>query len=105
MDKATTAPQQTYRAKTAEELCKLLDRLSKEATGHKLSRELSQLIYVLKTQRLRHRKDAGAFCRAGGVVSLVRLLSVADEVRELCLLLAVLANVCSLDIEARKQVR
>lgn len=97
-------PQQAYQAKSIEELCERLDRLSKEATGPKLSRELSELVYVLKTQRLRHRKDASAFCRAGGVASLVRLLSVVEEVRERVLLLASLANVCSLDSEARNKV-
>ena len=101
---SATGPQQAYQVKNIEELCEELDRLSKEATGPKLSRELSELVYVLKTQRLRHRKDASVFCRAGGVASLVRLLSAVEDVRERVLLLASLANVCSLDGEARNKV-
>lgn len=87
-----------------EDLCKQLDTLSKGTTETKFSAELAGLMYTLKTQRLRHRKDAVAFCRAGGVLSLARLLSVAVEGRDLVLLLATLANVCSLDCNARNEV-
>lgn len=98
------ATRQLYLSKSMDELCKMLEAMSKEVRGAKLSRELSDLVYTLKTQRLRHRKDASAFCRAGGVLSLIYMLSGAEEVRDLVLLLATLANVCALDGSARKQV-
>lgn len=69
-----------------------------------MSRELCDLIYTLKTQRLRHRKDAGSFCRAGGVSSLVRMLPVSEETRDHILLLSTIANVCWLDGNAKTQV-
>ena len=69
-----------------------------------MSRELCDLIYILKTQRLRHRKDAGSFYRAGGVASLVRMLAVSEEARDRILLLSTIANVCWLDCNARNQV-
>ena len=87
-----------------EELCSRLETMGKDFRGPKLSRELCDLIYTLKTQRLRHRKDAGSFCRAGGVSSLVRMLSVSEEPRDRILLLSTIANVCWLDCNARNQV-
>ena len=105
MEKHTAKRQQVYVGKDMEEMCKLLDTMSKNASAPNLPGELSELMYTLKTQRLRHRKDASAFCRAGGVASLIRLLSVAGEGRELVLLLGTLANVCSLDSNTRNQVR
>lgn len=106
MDGIDAAPRQQYVAKNMEELCELLEKMSRETSASKLPGELRQLLYVLKTQRLRHRKDANAFCCAGGVLSLVRLLVSAAtcEDRELTLLLGTLANVCSLDRSARTQV-
>ena len=96
--------QQLFASKAMEELCSLLESMRKDFRGQQISRELSYLIYILKTQRLRHRKDAGAFCRAGGVSSLVRMLLVAEEARDQILLLSTLANVCWLDYNARNQV-
>ena len=104
MERIASARRQLYVAKDMEELCKMLDKLSKEASEPKFKPELTELMYTLKTQRLRHRKDALAFCCAGGVLSLIRLLSVAEDCRDLVLLLATLANVCCLDCSARNQV-
>ena len=69
-----------------------------------MSREICDLVYVLKTQRLRHRGEAGAFYRAGGLSSLVRMLPVSEEARDCVLLLSTIANVCWLDGDARTQV-
>ena len=95
---------QSYASKAMEELCLLLESMGKGFRGPKISRELCDLIYILKTQRLRHRKDAGAFCRAGGVSSLVRMLPVCEEARDRVLLLSTIANVCWLDCNTRNQV-
>ena len=104
MEGIASARRQLYAAKNMEELCKMLDTLSKEAAEPKFKPELTELMYTLKTQRLRHRKDALAFCCAGGVLSLIRLLSVAEDCRDSVLLLATLANVCWLDYSVRNQV-
>ena len=82
----------------------MLESMRKDFRGPKMSLELGDLIYILKTQRLRHRKDAGAFCRAGGVSSLVRMLPLSEEARDHILLLSTIANVCWLDSSARNQV-
>lgn len=105
MEGIASARRQLYLTKNMEELCKLLDTLTTEAVEPKFKSELIDLMYTLKTQVLRHRKDALIFCRAGGVLSLIRLLSVAEDDRDLVLLLATLANVCWLDCSTRDQVR
>ena len=104
MEDKITLRRQLYAANTIEELCSLLETMGKDFRGPKMSRELCDLIYILKTQRLRHRKDAGSFCRAGGVSSLVRMLPVSEETRDHILLLSTIANVCWLDGNAKTQV-
>lgn len=104
MEDKITLRRQLYASKTIEELCSLLETMGKDFRGPKMSRELCDLIYTLKTQRLRHRKDAGSFCRAGGVSSLVRMLPVSEETRDHILLLSTIANVCWLDGNAKTQV-
>ena len=104
MEDKTALRRQLYASKTIEELCSMLETLGKDFRGPKMSRELCDLVYMLKTQRLRHRKDAGSFSRAGGVSSLVRMLPVSEETRDRILLLSTIANVCWLDCSARSQV-
>ena len=104
MEDKITLRRQSYASKSMEELCSLLETMGKNFRGPKMSRELCDLIYILKTQRLRHRKDAGSFYRAGGVASLARMLAVSEEARDRILLLSTIANVCWLDCNARNQV-
>ena len=97
---------QSYAAQSLPELTEKLARCSKEEKSHQLSSRTRDIVYALKVHKLRHSSNAHAFVEAGGVGSLLSLLSLCGgrEGRDRGLLLATLANLCALHKDCRSKV-
>ena len=97
---------QTYANQSLVELTEKLVKCSKEEKGQNLSSRTRDIVYVLKTHKLRHPCNAHAFDGHHGMESLLALFSLCadQEGRDRGLLLATLANLCSLHKDCRSKV-
>ena len=97
---------QAYVGQTLAELTERLLKCSKEEKSQTLSFKTRDIVYALKVHKLRHASDAHAFCNGRGVDCLLSLLSlcIQREGRDRGLLLATLANLCSLHVDCRAKV-
>ena len=97
---------QSYAEQSLAELTEKLVKVSKEEKGQSLSSRTRDIVYVLKVHKLRHSANAHVFLGGRGVESLLSLLSLCSgqEGRDRGLLLATLANLCSLHGDCRSKV-
>ena len=97
---------QSYVNQTLAELTEKLVKCAREEKSQNLTSRTRDLIYVLKTHKLRHSSNAHAFYGLGGVEALLALLSLCAscEGRGRGLLLATLANLCALHRGWRSKV-
>ena len=99
--------QQKYSLQNLRDVTERLSELSESVKGGQLTTEVSDIVYVLKAQRLRSSCNAHAFRSFGGVQALLRLLRACreGEGREMVLLLGTLGNLCALEEETRTLVK
>ena len=93
-----------------EKLLEKLKTFASKQTRPGLSPELRELVGFLKSQRLRHRNDAHAFCSTIGngmrvLQDLLKDCEGASDSRDLVLVLGTIGNLCALESEPRKMVR
>ncbi len=96
--------QEKYASQSLREITEQLEQLSGSQKGGQLFTKLCDIVYVLKTQRLRSASDAHAFQTCGGLKALLRSLR-ACEGKAAALVLGTLGNVCALEGAARREVR
>lgn len=89
--------------RTLPELVDMLKNTLQPQTEGKRVVELRDIVYELKTARLRHRDSAHTFCQEGGVHSLLRLLPESIYPNS-TLLFGLLGNLCALDKGCRDAV-
>ncbi len=98
-----------FKGKDTTKLLQTLKQCVGRNSGPGLSPELRELIGFLKSQRLRHRSDAHAFCASGQgmriLQELVRDCESGQDSRDLVLVLGTIGNLCALGTEARQTVR
>lgn len=97
---------QIYVSQSLSELAERLVECSKEEKGQSLTSKTRDIVYVLKTHKLRHTSNAHTFRGTNGVGALLSLLSLCAgrEGRDRGLLLSTLGNLCALDKDTRTQV-
>ena len=102
----TTARLQSYATQSLSELADKLVKCSREEKGPTLSSRTRDIVYVLKTHKLRHSSNAHSFDGRRGVEGLLALFSLCaeQEGRDRGLLVATLANLCALDRGCRAKV-
>ena len=95
-----------YKAKTVEDLTKIVVVMAKSVHTPGLPAELRNLLSLLKIQKLRHSADAHAFCKCGGMQALVQLLQFCEaDSRDCITVLGTIGNLCALNQESRSSVR
>ena len=98
-----------YKDVSVVNLVETLKGFVRKKSGPGLSPELRELVGILKSQKLRHRNDAHAFCVDGnGMRILQDLLQDCErgkDSRDLALVLGTIGNLCALGSEPRKMVR
>ena len=94
---------QSYAQRSVGELTQKLLDLFEGSKGERLSKELCEVLYVLKAQKLRSPSHAYLFRTQGGLRALLQLVSHCKEceARDLVLLLGTLGNLCALEPETR----
>ena len=94
---------QSYAQRSVGELTQKLLDLFEGSKGERLSKELCEVLYVLKAQKLRSPSHAHLFRTQGGLRALLQLVSHCKEceARDLVLLLGILGNLCALEPETR----
>ncbi len=95
-----------YASQSLREATEKLVDLSEKQKGGQLTTELCDVVYVLKTQRLRSAANAHAFRTCGGVKALMRLLRLCVECegKAATLVLGTLGNLCALEAATRTEV-
>ena len=98
-----TSKLHSYAQKNVGELIQKLITLSEGSKGGKLSNELKDVVYVLKTHKLRSSSHAHTFRTQGGLHALLKLISRCKESegKDLVLLLGTLGNLCALEPDTR----
>ena len=94
---------QSYAQRSVGELTQKLLDLFEGSKGGRLSKELCDVLYVLKLQKFRSLSHAHLFRTRGGLRALLQLVSQCKEceARDLVLLLGTLGNLCALEPETR----